>query len=152
MIPKFYHVRTTLLLLATILTGASSTAAQNAQPKLGDYVQRRLFDAICPVRESPVAKRAFAEYGAVFAAENVRLPAKCVFADEAEVQQFQKTLVIKDAVIRGFRVELQKAAMESLLEALAEANSKNIQLTPLDGTIAGRRSYFETVRIWNSRF
>jgi hypothetical protein len=147
-----FYVNIAVFSFAIFSLFPSRTFAQPATPKLGQYVERRLFDAICPVRESVVARRVFAEYGAVFVADNVRIPDKCVFSNEAEVQEFQQTLSIKNAVVRGVRIELQKAAMDSLMEVIIEANSRNLQLTPLDGSIAARRSYTDTVRIWNSRF
>jgi hypothetical protein len=119
---------------------------------LGEYVEQRLFDAMCPVRQDAFAKRVFAEYGAVFAADKVRLPDRCVFANESEVQQFQQQLSIKNAVVHGTRIELQRPAMDALLEVLNEAATRKIEITPLDGPVAARRSYTDTIRIWNSRF
>jgi len=126
-----------------------------AQPpgELTRFLEKRLFNEICPVEKSVIARRVFKEYGAVFTAEaSVRIPDKCIFLNESEVQQFQKQLKIKNAVITGVNIELQKAAMESLLAVIVEAGSKGLKVTPLDGSIAGRRSYYDTARLWNSRF
>jgi len=53
-------------------------------------------------------------------------------------------------VIAGVNIELQESAMNALLAATDELRPRRI--TPLDGAIAGRRNYADTVRIWNSRF
>jgi hypothetical protein len=42
--------------------------------------------------------------------------------------------------------------MTALLEARAAAQSENLEITPRDGAEAARRSYADTVRLWNSRF
>jgi hypothetical protein len=42
--------------------------------------------------------------------------------------------------------------MNALTAARAEASKLGLNITPLDGSIAARRTYADTVRIWNSRF
>jgi hypothetical protein len=128
-------------------------APDESSVKLTRFLEKRLFNEICPVETSAVARRVFKEYGAVFAADTtVQIPNKCIFSDESEVRQFQLRLILKNAVIRGVNIELQKAAMDKLLEAVAEANEKGRKITPLDGSVAARRGYYDTVRLWNSRF
>ncbi len=111
------------------------------------------FAKFCSIESDPVARRVFTEYGAMYAAaETVTPPDRCIFAKEAEVQEFQKGLKTKIAPIGLQAIELQEAAMDSLLAAQKEANAAGLQIIPLDGAIAGRRSYHDTVRLWNSRF
>jgi hypothetical protein len=49
-------------------------------------------------------------------------------------------------------VELQPAAMKALLKARATARAEGLDITPRDGAEGARRSYADTVRLWNSRF
>jgi len=106
---------------------------------------------ICNVEVDPLAARVFREYGGMFAAsDQIGLPPTCIFRSEAEVASFQRSLKTASAVISGVTIELQEPAMKGLLDALAEIQPR--LFTPLDGAIAGRRNYADTVRIWNSRF
>jgi hypothetical protein len=111
------------------------------------------FEQICPVSGNPVARRVFDEYGAVFAVKDTaKFPDKCIFNDGADVARFQRSVRSRSALIGGVAIELQEAAMNSLLEAVKDADSLNLKITPLDGAIAGKRSYSDTIGIWNSRF
>ena len=111
------------------------------------------FEQICPVSSNAMAKRVFDEYGAVFAVkETAKFPDRCIFNDTADVDRFQRSVRTKSALIGGVAVELQEAAMNSLSEVAKDAEALNLRLTPLDGAIAGKRSYTDTVRIWSSRF
>ena len=113
--------------------------------------RRASYLEVCEVDADPLASRVFREYGAIFAASDaVVLPPKCIFNSEEDLAAFQKTLKIKPAMIAGIRIELQEAAMNGLLAAVDELWPR--RLTPLDGAIAGRRNYADTVRIWKSRF
>lgn len=108
---------------------------------------------LCAIGTETIATLLLAEYGSIFAAaENVKLPDRCLFENEMQVQEFQRKLVTKSAVINGVIIELQAAAMEALLAAKAEIQRGKLRITPLDGSIAGKRSYSDTTRIWNSRF
>ncbi len=146
---------TSLLAMHLFCVSALLTAspAQNTnRADLLQFVEKRLFNEICPVETNELAGRVFKEYGSVYAADSkVVFPVKCIFANDAEVQQFQQRLEIKKAIIRGVNIELQRPAMDELLAVIAEANINNVPITPLDGTIAGRRNYYDTVRLWNSR-
>ena len=140
--------------LLLLVSFTSPFQAQSEPPgNLPRFLEKRLLNEICPVETNAVARRVFKEYGAVFAADaSVRIPNKCIYSNESEVQEFQKQLAIKNAIIRGIYIELQKPAMESLLQAIAEVSAKGLTITPLDGSIAARRSYFDTARLWSSRF
>lgn len=115
--------------------------------------QRATFDSVCAAEKNPLARRVLSEYGAIFVTTtDVTLPGTCIFDDTADVEDFQERLKIKKSVFGTTQIELQAAAMERLEIARAEAARLGLEITPLDGAIAGRRSYADTVRIWNSRF
>jgi hypothetical protein len=110
------------------------------------------FQDFCPVESNLVADRVFREYGSIFAADDsVDIPRKCIFSSEQEVTKFQDSTETESARIGGVEIELQEAAMEALLDAVSEAQERGLRLTPLDGAIAGKRSFADTVRLWNSR-
>jgi hypothetical protein len=106
---------------------------------------------LCDARD-PVERRLLAEYGAMFvAAESVRLPSRCVFRDEAECEQFQAEVEPHAAVVGDTRIELQRAPLEALLGARAEAQAAGLDITPRGGVEAARRNYADTLRLWQSR-
>jgi hypothetical protein len=108
---------------------------------------------VCDVDGDPVAARVFADYGAMFVAANTILfPIKCIFSSEAEVINYQNAARTKSVDLGGAFIELQEAAMNALLEAQKEAAKKNLKITPRGGSEAAKRSYADTVRLWNSRF
>lgn len=110
-------------------------------------------EQICPISSNVVAKRVFDEYGAVFAVKDTaKFPDRCIFNDTADVERFQKSVKTRSDLVGGITIELQAAAMDSLVEIAKDADALGLKLTPLDGTIAGKRSYIDTVRIWNTRF
>ena len=120
---------------------------------------------ICDTSE-PVARRVFAEYGAMFVGENnvfagfaqalaggdLRFLVNCVFKNEAEVALYQSNVKTKRAVIGGTMVELQEDAFDALEDAIEEARNQNLRITPRGGATASRRSYRQTAELWNSRF
>ena len=107
-----------------------------------------LFDS-----EDAISRRIVEEYGALFlASEKVLPPPVCMFTSAEEVLQFQKQANVASATIAGATIELQSPAIEALLAARAEANQKGLDITPRDGAEAARRSYDDTLRLWNSRF
>jgi hypothetical protein len=109
-------------------------------------------ESLCDARDV-VVSRIVREYGAIFVVnEKVKAPPVCMFTGAEEVDKFQKTAGFAAAMINGSRIELQQAAMESLLKAREEALSKGLNITPRDGIEAGRRSFADTIRLWKSRF
>lgn len=111
------------------------------------------FGGNCRSATDKLGSRLFAEYGAIFSASDaVSLPKTCIFASENEVRAFQESLDIESAKIGNVDIELQSVAMDSLRMAVQQAGSRGIRITPLDGRIAGRRSFADTQRIWDSRF
>jgi hypothetical protein len=108
---------------------------------------------VCDIDSDSVAARVFADYGAIFVSGNGSLfPTKCVFQNESEVQFYQTSAKTKSTILGGVKIELQEAAMNALLEAVADAAKKNLKITPRGGTESARRSYETTVKLWNSRF
>jgi len=107
---------------------------------------------ICPP-DDQVARRVLHDYGAMFvAAESILLPPLCVFTSEDQVASFQKEAGLTAATIGDTVIELQPAAMSALLQARAVARAEGLEISPRDGAEAARRSYADTVRLWNSRF
>jgi hypothetical protein len=100
-----------------------------------------------------MARRVLEEYGAMFvASDSVLVPPRCVFTSEEEVQAFQRAATFRAEAFGEFTIELQPAAMDALLEAREEVRSLGLDITPRDGSEAGRRSYSDTLRLWNTRF
>jgi len=108
--------------------------------------------AICP-DDDAVARRVLHDYGAIFVgSENILPPPLCVFSSEQQVSEFQAAAGVRSAKIEDATIELQPAAMDALLKARAQAKTEGLDITPRDGAEAARRSYADTVRLWNSRF
>jgi hypothetical protein len=107
---------------------------------------------ICPA-DDQVARRVLHDYGAMFvSADAVLPPPLCVFSSEEQVSRFQKAAGRAAATIGDAVIELQPAAMSALLRARATARAEGLEISPRDGAEAARRSYADTVRLWNSRF
>ncbi len=102
-------------------------------------------------RFDTVEKRLFEEYGAVFLTKAVP-PPKLMFENEAQVSSFQSSAGISRETMNGAEIELQPLAMESLKAARDDAQKSGLRISPRDGAEAGRRTYEDTVRLWNSRF
>lgn len=107
----------------------------------------------CVTSDDPLERRLIQEYGAIFAAaEALSLPNKCIYKSSDEVNRLQAGFMRRRARLAGSEIELQDAAMRALLAADGAALLNNLRLTPLDGSIAARRTYADSVRIWNKRF
>ncbi len=99
----------------------------------------------------PVERRLLSEYGSVFVARGgASPPSRIVFRDQPEVAAFQSTLDSAKIALGPFVMELQAAAVAALQAAADEAGSKGLSITPR-GVDSGKRSYDETVALWNSR-
>jgi len=157
--------------LASVLGFISPISAQSSQSrKFLELVKLRLIEEnhlktrrgesldaqvqkLCPFETKPAARMILFQYGAAFtASDRIRVPDRCVFLDEGDVQRFQAAAKIKSAMIGDTPIDLQEAAMDALESARSEAQSQGLDITPLDGSIAGRRTFRDTVGIWNSRF
>jgi hypothetical protein len=109
-------------------------------------------ETVCDTRDA-VSRRVLEDYGAMFlATTSVMPPPVCVFAGEDEVTEFQRVADFTSAVVGGDRIELQPAAMSALMEAREEARQQRLDITPRGGSEAARRSYDDTLRLWNTRF
>ena len=97
-----------------------------------------------------VGKKLLREYGAMFVAQNVKLPKTIVFENETEVFLFQESLVSAEKNINGFQIKLQRSAMEKLQDAIDEAEKNNLSISPR-GADAAKRIYSDTVSLWASR-
>jgi hypothetical protein len=108
-------------------------------------------EELCDLADA-AARRLLAEYGSIFVAdERVRVPPVCVFTDEAAVERFQREAEPRAARVGGVEIELQPAALASLLAACEEARTEGLEITPRDGAEAARRNYADTLRLWDSR-
>lgn len=102
-------------------------------------------------RGDAVEDRLLGEYGAVLVARGGAAPPEVlVFADGSEVERFQAGLSSRRAVIGGLKLELQRTAMDALLEAVAAAAKSGLSITPR-GADSAKRSYEDTVELWRSR-
>ena len=147
-----------ILFLLTII-GASAQIVPVGTANFRKIVEDRFrkvnatdFSSICPIDTDPAARTIFAEYGAIFVADGVALPSKCIFDNESDVASFHTQVRSRTELIAGVRITLQESAMKSLLNARKTALQKGLNITPRGGALAGARSYNDTVRLWNSRF
>lgn len=132
---------------------AQSSVFLEAAAKRAKTTKDKFLEKVCDYERDQIANRVFWEYGSVFiAADKVHIPKTCVFKDEESVRHFHNDLPLASARIGVAEVTLQKEALRSLLYAVEEAWSEQLRITPLDGTIAGTRSYEDTVRLWSLRF
>jgi hypothetical protein len=107
---------------------------------------------VCPPSD-PVARRVLEDYGAIFLAnKNVLPPPVCIFTSDEEVTQFQEEAGWASEMFGFDQVELQPEAMKELLKARAEAQKENLDITPRDGAEAARRSYEDSLHLWQTRF
>jgi hypothetical protein len=107
---------------------------------------------ICPPSDS-VARRVLEDYGAMFLAnKKVMPPPVCVFTSDEEVADFQERAGYSTEMIGFDQVELQKEAMKELLKAREEAQKEDLEITPRDGAEAARRSYEDSLQLWQTRF
>ena len=151
---KFNFFNLLPLCLTTIF--CLSLSANSQTINFRDYVNKRFgknnFDKTCSASER-VQARVFADYGAIFAADDdVAFPNRCVFLNESQVFAYQNAAKPKASTLGGITIELQEPAMDALMDAVKEAAKKNLRITPRGGSIAARRSYEDTAKLWNSRF
>ena len=145
-----------------ILTGLSlaQTTKKVETPYFKEIIENKLKNTygtslkkICPIETDSTAKRIFIEYGAIFVADNeIKLPSRCIFSNEKELQDYQVRASPQTATVGGVVIILQKPAMQALLKAVQEAAKKNLRISPRGGSLAAKRSFGDTVKLWNSRF
>ena len=109
-------------------------------------------ESICPSSDA-VSRRVLEDYGAIFLADKKVLPPPvCVFTSDEQVVEFQERAGYTAEFIAYDEVELQPEAMKQLLKARAEAQKENLDITPRDGSEAGRRSFEDSLQLWHTRF
>jgi hypothetical protein len=94
---------------------------------------------------SPVEKRLFAEYGAIFATAATPPPV-IIFANADHVDEFQSSLRTRRAVIGEHEIALQAVALDRLLAAVSGITGRGT-ISPRAAD-SGARSYQETVGLW----
>jgi len=95
---------------------------------------------------SPVERRLFAEYGAVFATTAIPPPV-ILFGDAAQVEAFQASLSISSAFFGDYEIGLQAEALDALVNAASEMAEHGGSITARAAD-AGGRSYEDTIRLW----
>ena len=98
---------------------------------------------LCPDGDV-VARRVLHDYGAMFVgADNILPPPVCVCTSEEQVDQFPAAV--------GSNIEEARsiATCGDVGRLRARARFEGLDITPRDGAEAGRRSYADTVRLWN---
>lgn len=95
---------------------------------------------------SPVEKRLFAEYGAVFATTATPPPA-IIFDSAGKVEAFQSSLSLSRAGFGDYEIQLQTDALGALAAAASEIADRGGSITARAAD-AGGRSYGDTVRLW----
>jgi len=114
--------------------------------------RKTTLENICPPSDS-VARRVLEDYGAIFVAnKKVTPPPVCVFTSDEQVSEFQERAGYSSEMIGFDQVELQPEAMKELLKAREEAHKENLDITPRDGAEAARRSYEDSLHLWQTRF
>ena len=107
---------------------------------------------MCPPDDA-VARRVLCDYGAIHVgSKEILPPSLCVFTSEEAVTKFQNAAGWATAKIDDHVIELQPAAMKALLKARSVALAEGLNISPRDGAEGTRRTYEDTVRLWNSRF
>lgn len=145
--------------LCSILS-SSAVAQPAAQITFDEFLRNRFSstpgwdrERFCPESTSVVARRVLEAYGAMFAAhESIILPRSCVHGGEADVIKYHKSLQIKRTNIDGVDIDLQAPAAIALERAVLDAGSNGYAISAFDGSIAGGRTYGQTLMLWNSRF
>ena len=114
--------------------------------------RKTTLDSICPQSDG-VARRILEEYGAIFiATRKVKTPPVCVFTSEEQVTKFQDEADYVTETVSYADIELQPEAMKALLKARDEALKEGLDITPRDGAEAARRSYEDSMHLWDTRF
>jgi hypothetical protein len=135
----------------------STTSKTTAPVAFYDALQKALkkrklkLETVCDLNDS-VSRRVLEDYGAMFVAVGVLPPPVCMFRSEAEALRYQEEASPTAAMIGGARIELQPEAMNALMSAREEARAARLDITPRGGEEAARRTYTDTLHLWNTRF
>lgn len=130
--------------VAVTVPAITGSYESNANARLA--AQGQNLAATCN-RADPVQDRVLREYGAIFVAQNVKLPPTCLFADEGQVSAFASTVDIRTETLGGIQIRLQRSAMDALFRANEQAGGR---ITPR-GSDASARTFGATVVNWRSR-
>lgn len=151
--------RVIYLLAFVIIAAASSEAFAQSSEYLKAAAERSGLSTkefnkrVCDSKNDAVAARVLREYGAMFiTVEGALPPAKCVFENGAAVIEFQSRAKMSQQRFGSTDITLQTEAMNALNNAIKDAATSGLKITPRGGSIAGLRSYEDTVRLWDSRF
>jgi hypothetical protein len=140
------------MIRSTAVDHASLAASFYEELRKALKKRKTRIENICPPSDF-VARRVLEEYGAIFLAnKKVTTPPVCIFTSEEQVTKFQDALDYVTENVAGADIELQTAAMDALLEARKEAQKEGLDITPRDGAEAARRSYEDSLHLWNTRF
>jgi len=148
------------LVLSVFAICAAGVAAQKNSSGLPQFspkptptpkieAMRRNFPKL-PAATSDAELLLLKEYGAMFSAQGVKLPARIFFKDEADVTDFQRAAGEKKKMVARIAVTLQPAALDALARAISEAECEGLSITPRSAD-ASKRSYLKTVELWASR-
>jgi hypothetical protein len=96
---------------------------------------------------SPVERRLFAEYGALFVT-TATPPPTIIFADAAQVDAFQSQLMTSRERIGDYEMTLQAEALDALIRAASEMNDREARITAR-AQDSGGRSYQDTLNLWS---
>ena len=94
--------------------------------------------------------RLLSDFGAVFLSHGTMSPPTYLFPNESSVDSFQAQLPRSDLADPKYPVELQRMAAEAMKASQEEAKLLALSITPASKE-AGRRSYAQTVQLWESR-
>jgi hypothetical protein len=117
-----------------------------------NFIENLPQDFYLPDDDDDLGIRILQDYGAILVGKGSLKPSRYMFANEDEVRKFQNAAGFAEANIGGIKIDLQPAAMEALLSARAEARQQGLDITPRGGADAARRSYEDTLRLWDTRF
>ena len=154
--------------MVLLLLALSRPERGDAQPPLStppvyfEVLEKRLAPAssagdvdlekFCPISTDIIAMRVLQSYGSVFVArDTIKLPETCVARGDGEIRKFQQKIEKTSLEVHGIQLEFQTPAATALQSSMDEAAMLGLQITPLDGAIAGGRSYGDTLMLWNSR-
>ncbi len=108
-------------------------------------------EIVLPSDDNLTARRILKDYGAVFVARgNIVAPPVILFENEADCFAWQSKVETWRESFGGIEVELQTAAMDSLLAARDKLRGKKLNLS-VRGTWGGSRTYKDTEKIWATR-
>ena len=133
-------------------SGTSNAPRNSNAAAAGEKFRASLQPGITiPNKDDEVGWRVLSEYGAVLVARGGAVPPPLiVFPDGKSVSDWQGSVKTMRTDFGGTSIELQAPAMTALMEARTEAKAAGLNISPRDND-AGRRSYEDTVSLWESR-